>query len=249
MADIFHEIDEDLRRERFSRLWSRYGLYVVGLAVLIVIGVAAWRGYEWWKLRQDQAAGARFEAALQLATQGKPAEAEAAFAAIAKDGPAGYRMLARFRSAAELGATDPKAAVAAYDALAADASIGRLMQDVAQIRAGLLLVDTAPLADVEQRIKPLDTPEGAFRHSAREILGLAQYKAGDFKAATETFASALNDAQTPPGLRRVAELMRTLASGQLPPADAKPADAKPAETPAAPAVSTPAAPAAAPAVQ
>lgn len=235
MADIFHEIDEDLRRERFSRLWSRYGIYVIALAALIVVGVAGWRGYEWWKLQQDQAAGARFEAALQLAAQGKTAEAEAAFAEIAKDAPRGYRTLARFRAATELAATDPKAAIAAYDALATDASIGSLMQDAASVRAGLLMVDTTPLSEIEQRIKPLDTPEGAFRFSAREIIGLAQYKAGEFKAAADSFTSILNDGQTPPGLRQRAELLRTLASAQVPATPATAAgEAAPAAT--APAV-------------
>ena len=229
MADIFHEIDEDLRRERFNRLWTRYGAYVIGLAVLIVLAVAGWRGYEWWKLQRDQAAGAQFEAALQLAADGKTAEAEAAFQALEKDGTSGYRALARFRAATELAKTDAAKAVAEYDSLGKDPSIAPLMQNVAQVRAALLLVDTAPLADIEGRMKPLDTPEGAFRHSAREIIGLAQYKAGDFKAATDTFSAILNDGQTPPGLRRRAELMRTLAAASIP----VPAPAASATPPAA----------------
>ncbi len=245
MADIFNEIDEDLRRERFGRLWSRYGGVVIGLAVLIVVAVAGWRGYEWWKLQQDQAAGAQFEAAQKLASEGKTAEAEAAFAALEKDGTSGYRILARFRAADERAKTDAAAAVADYDALAKDPSISTLMQNVAQVRAALLLVDTAPLAEVEGRMKPLDTPEGAFRHSAREIIGLAQYKAGDYKAATETFTSILNDGQTPPGLRRRADLMRTLSASSMPapaPAAAAPASVPAAADPAvAPAVAPPAA--------
>ncbi|WGD30728.1 tetratricopeptide repeat protein [Ancylobacter sp. WKF20] len=232
MADIFHEIDEDLRRERFSRLWSRYGAYLIGLAVLIVLAVAGWRGYEWYRLQQAQQAGARFEAALLLATQGKTAEAETAFAALEKDAPAGYRTLSRFRAAIELSKTDAKAAIAEFDALAADAGVGRLMQDVAQVRAAMLLVDTAPLSEIESRVKPLDTPEGAFRHSARELIGLAQYKAGDYKAATDTFTAILNDGQSPPGLRRRAELMRTLASTQVAPAAAAAGTPAPAAAPA-----------------
>ncbi|MCJ8144157.1 tetratricopeptide repeat protein [Ancylobacter sp. A5.8] len=216
MADIFHEIDEDLRRERFSRIWSRYGLYIIGLAVLIVVAVAGWRGYEWWKLREDQASGARFEAAMQLAEQGKNAEAEAAFAALEKDGTSGYRLLARFRAATDLARTDRTAAIADYDAISGDGSVPGLMRDVATIRAALLLVDTAPLSEIEGRVKPLDTPDGAFRHSAREILGLAQYKAGDTEAASATFTAILGDPESPPGLRRRAELMRTLAAGGAP---------------------------------
>lgn len=237
MADIFHEIDEDLRRERFSRLWSRYGIYIIGLAVLIVVGVGAWRGYEWWKLKQDQASGAQFETALELSSEGKSAEAEAALATLEKDGSNGYRILARFRSAVELAKTDRAAAIKDYDALAVDSGIGHLMRDVAKVRAALLLVDTAPLADIEARMTPLDTPDGAFRHSAREIIGLAQYKAGDFKGAVATFDAIMNDSQTPPGLRRRAELMRALASGSIPAVAAAPAAAAPTE--AAPAAAMP----------
>ncbi|WP_018390301.1 tetratricopeptide repeat protein [Ancylobacter sp. FA202] len=252
MADIFNEIDEDLRRERFGRLWTRYGAYLIGFAVLIVVAVAGWRGYEWWRLQQDQAAGAQFEAAMKLSAEGKTTEAEAAFAALEKDGTRGYRILARFQAADELAKTDRATAVADYDALARDASISPLMQNVAQVRAALLLVDTAPLADIEGRMKPLDTPAGAFRHSARELIGLAQYKAGDYAGATTTFTTILGDGETPPGLRRRADLMRTLAASSLPvpapaasvaPVQTTPPAAEPAPAPAA---ASPEAPAAAP---
>ena len=245
MADIFHEIDEDLRRERFSRIWSRYGIYIIGLAVLIVVGVGAWRGYEWWQLKEQQASGAKFESGLELGTEGKNAEAEAAFAALEKDGTNGYRILSRFRSAVELAKTDRAAAIKDYDALALDAGIGHLMRDVAKVRAALLLVDTAPLADIEARMGPLNTSDGAFRHSAREIIGLSQYKAGNFKEAVATFDAIMNDSQTPPGLRRRAELMRALASGSIPApaAAAAPAVAPAAEPAAAPAAAPEAAPA------
>ena len=69
--------------------------------------------------------GAAFEAAVALAESGKQAEAQAAFSKLAKEGSSGYRMLARFREAAELAKTDPAAAVKAYDSLAADSGLGR----------------------------------------------------------------------------------------------------------------------------
>ena len=46
MADIFHEVDEEVRRERLQKLWDRYSIYLIALAVLIVAGIGAWRGYE-----------------------------------------------------------------------------------------------------------------------------------------------------------------------------------------------------------
>ena len=66
MADIFHEVDEEVRRERLKKLWDRYSIYLIGLAVLIVAGIGAWRGYEYWVAKKAAAAGAAFEAAMKL---------------------------------------------------------------------------------------------------------------------------------------------------------------------------------------
>ena len=46
MADIFHEVDEEVRRERLKKLWDRYSIYIIALAVLIVAAIGAWRAYE-----------------------------------------------------------------------------------------------------------------------------------------------------------------------------------------------------------
>ena len=91
VADIFHEVDEEVRREQLKKLWDRYSIYLIALAVLIVAGMAGWRGYEYWVAKKAAAAGAEFEAAITLNEEGKRAEAEAAFAKVAAEAPAGYR--------------------------------------------------------------------------------------------------------------------------------------------------------------
>ena len=48
MTDIFQEVEQDLRRERYKKAWDRYGIYVIAVAVLIVVGTAGWRGYLAW---------------------------------------------------------------------------------------------------------------------------------------------------------------------------------------------------------
>ena len=60
MADIFHEVDEEVRREQLKKLWERYSVYIIAAAVLIVVGIAAWRGYEYWVAKRAAAAGAAF---------------------------------------------------------------------------------------------------------------------------------------------------------------------------------------------
>ena len=34
---MFNEVDEDIRKERYQNLWSKYGKYVIGFLVLVVI--------------------------------------------------------------------------------------------------------------------------------------------------------------------------------------------------------------------
>jgi hypothetical protein len=210
VADIFHEVDEEVRRERLQKLWDRYGIYVIVLAVLFVTGVAVWRGYEWWQAKKAAAAGAAFEAALSLSDEGKHAEAEAAFAKVAAEAPAGYRILARLRAAAELAQVKPGDAVKAYDELAADNSLGATLRDLAAVRAGMLMVDTAPLAELQRRLDPISEPGRTFRHSARELLALSAWRNHDFTAARRYIDMIANDAESPPGSRARAEVLSAL---------------------------------------
>jgi hypothetical protein len=210
LADIFHEVDEEVRRERLQKLWDRYSIYLIALAVLIVAGIGGWRGYEYWQAKQAAEAGAKFEAALTLSEQGKHAEAEAAFAAIAAEAPVGYRVLARFRAAAELAQTKPADAVKAYDQIAADASLSETLQDLAALRAGMLLVDSAPLAELQKRLQPLTEPSRSFRASAREMLALSAWHNHDVTAARHYIDMMATDAETPPGARARAEVLSAL---------------------------------------
>jgi hypothetical protein len=212
VSDIFHEVDEEVRREQLKKLWDRYGHLIVGAAVVFVLAVAAWRGYEWYEAKKAAEAGAAYDAAAQLAVQGKHAEAETAFAQVATRGAGGYRVLARLREAEVLAARDPKAAVAIYDAIAADSSAGQLLQQVAAIRAGLLLVDTAPLDEMSRRLEPLAEPTAPFRNTARELLAMAAWRVGDAAAVKRWSEAVLNDPEAPAGIRARVGVLQALAS-------------------------------------
>ncbi len=226
MADIFREVDEDLRREQFKRLWDRYGTYVIGLAVLIVVATAGWRFYEYWQESRAQASGDRFVAALRLADDGKHAEASAALAELVNNGSGGYPVLAGFRAAAEKAAAgDDKSAIAEYDVTAARSGAPALIRDLARLRAALILVNTASLADLKTRIGDLAAVGNPWRHSAREILGLAAWRANDFAAARTYYEDIVNDQESPADLRQRADFMLSVLDARLgaPPAEPKPA--------------------------
>ena len=213
VSDIFREVDEEVRREQLKKLWDRYGNYVVAAAILLVAAVAAWRAYMWWEAKKAAETGAAFEAGTTLAEAGKRGEAEAAFAKIAADGTAGYRHLARMREAAEFAQSDAKAAIAAYDQIAADRAVGPVLQDLAALRAAALLIDTGALEEAQRRLEPLAANDRTFRHTAREFLVLAAWRAGDTAAAKRWFDLITTDAQTPAATRSRVEMLMALGAG------------------------------------
>ena len=211
MSDIFQEVDEEVRREQFRKLWERYGVFLIAACVLLVVAVGGWRTYEWWEAKKAAEVGTAFQAAMALSSEGKTKEAEDAFAKLAADGTASYRMLAKFREAAEVARRDPKAAVAIYDQLAADGSLGRVLQDLAALRAATILVDTAPYSEIAQRLEPLTATDRAFRHSARSMLALAAWRAKDATAMRKWSDMILADADTPSGTRGQIQMLLALA--------------------------------------
>jgi hypothetical protein len=211
VSDIFREVDEEVRREKLQQLWERHSNLIVAAALVVVLAVGGWRGYDWWEQKKAAESGQAFEAAVLLAEGGKQAEAQVAFAKLAQEGSGGYRVLARFREAAELAKTDPAAAVNAYAALAADSSLGVTLQDLAAVRGGLIMVDTAPLADLTARLEPLTAANRPFRHTAREILALGAWRAGDAAAAKRWFDLIATDTETPAGTRQRMDVLMTLS--------------------------------------
>ncbi|WP_454813957.1 tetratricopeptide repeat protein [Labrys neptuniae] len=216
MTDIFQEVSEDMRREKAQKLWSKYGNYVLGAALAVVVGVSGYVAYQHYQKQQAEATGARFQQAISLAQSGKTKEAAAALSTLVKDGSAGYQTLARFRLAAETASDKVEDGIKAYDALAADSSLGPVLQSLAKVRGGYLLVDTASYADLAGKIEPLTAANEPWRHSAREVLGLAAWKAKDLANASKWYQAVITDKDVPQALRQRAELMLQLIASDQP---------------------------------
>jgi hypothetical protein len=214
VSELFDEVDEEVRRDQLKKLWDRYSIYIVALAILIVAAVGGWRGYEYLEAQKAAEAGAAFDSALELADQNKHTEAQAAFDKLATTAPAGYRMLSRLRAAAEAATSDPKAGAKLYDEMAADRSIGAEQQDLARIRAAGLLLDSETYPNMLQRLEAASKPDATFRHTARELLALSAWRANDTTAARQWLDMIANDGETPAAMRSRAEALQAL----LPPA-------------------------------
>lgn len=212
VSEIFREVDEELRRENFAKLWARYGKYIIALAVLLVIATAAvtqWRRYQ---LHEREAEGARYLAALDLARQGKDQDAAQAFAALARQAGGGHATLARLEEGAlKERAGDLDGAVATYQALAADGSVDPIYRDVATLLAAQDGLAKGDPKAIIAKLAPLTSADNPWHPSALELTALAQLKAGDKTAARATYQRLADDLAAPQGLRaRAAEMLTAL---------------------------------------
>lgn len=215
MSDIFREVEEELQRQKLKQFWNRYGMLIVGAAVLIVVATLAYKGWEAYQVSTAADRGDRFIAALELSDQGDTQGARAAFDELISGG-SGYAVLARFRAASDLAAgTDAAGGLAGFDAIVADNGVDAFLRDVARIRAGYIAVDLEEFDAVSDRVSDLAVSGSPLRFSAREILGLAAWKSGNLSVASARFESLREDGETPPDLRQRVEVMLALVRSRL----------------------------------
>ena len=76
MADIFQEVDEEVRRDKAAEFWKKHQNLILGLAVLIVLASAGFRYWQYEKEKAEQAAGDQFQAAIAALQAGKAERSE-----------------------------------------------------------------------------------------------------------------------------------------------------------------------------
>lgn len=215
---FIREVNEELRSDQVRNAWKRYGTIVIGVAALIVLGTAGMRGYEYWETHNSSQSGDRFIAALRLASEGKNDEALSALGSIAENGTGSYPVLAKLRAASVQADKGDAAAVTSFSEIGKDNSAPAAIRDLARLRAGWLLIDTGTYDQVSAEVEVLTGETNALRNSAREALGLAAFKAGDFARAKQWFEAIGSDATAPRNVASRAQIMldNIAASGKAP---------------------------------
>ncbi|MBN8531394.1 MAG: tetratricopeptide repeat protein [Alphaproteobacteria bacterium] len=148
--DLIRELKEDIEREKWQRLWQRYGSALITVAALLVAAAGA---HAWWKQHQmslQETAGGLFQTAFSEAGDGKWKEAAGHFAELRAGKAEGYAALGALQEAAALEKLGKqKEAYDAYRKLAQDKSADIYVRNMAAIAlASKLSADEAvPLLD------------------------------------------------------------------------------------------------------
>lgn len=212
MADdnstFIREVNDDIRSDYMKALWKRFRFVIFGAAIGIVAVTAGLRGWQYWQETTAAKSGDVFLAALEKARTGETDAAHSEFQELERTGHGSYPVLARMRAATVLADKgDAAAAIAAFSSVGRDASQPVAIRDAARLRAAYLLIDNGSYQDVSAEVEVLAVPGNPARHSARDALGIAAFKAGELTQASQWFGEIAADNESPNGIKARADVM------------------------------------------
>lgn len=200
------EVNEELRRQQLKSIWDRFGVYIIGFAVLIILSVGGNEIINHLNNRVSQRESNAFDNALNLIEKGNDSAGLDQLIELTK-GKTGYKGLALFRLSSEsLTNGNYQEAVDYLKKASLDKTLTNNLRVFAKIKAGLILVDNGSFSEVDVLLKEVIESGGPFSFHAKEILALALIKNGRDLEAQEIFQEIANDASAPPVLARRAEI-------------------------------------------
>lgn len=216
-----------------ARTWLPIG---AGLLAVALVAALAWWGWQSYVTNQADKASAAYDRGMIALEANNPSGADAAFAEAVKTGNSAYKALALMQQAGiAVSANKTQDAVKLFDE-AAKVAGDPIIADAAAIKAAFLLMDTAPLADIQKRLEPLAADKRPLHAFAQEALAMAQLQNGKTAEARQAFVQLQLGQDVPDDIRQRAQAgVQAIDSGTAAglPAIVRAAIALPAAAPAA----------------
>lgn len=193
------EVNEEVRRDQLYAMMRRYG-WIAALAVILLVGGAAWQEYR--KAKTRAAAEAVGDSLLvALSTDDSEARVKALQAADVPAGTAGA--VQRMLLAGEMQLIDDTAgAIEQLDIVSASGDTPEIYRQIARFKSLTLQDGQDNVADRRLAFEAMAQPGNAMRLLASEQLALLDIEAGDVDAGLERYQAILSDAEAWPDLQR-----------------------------------------------
>lgn len=201
--EIFmREVDDAVREDDLRSFMQKYGLWVGGLLVVGLSGLAGWIFYS---NSLDEQSGIRSEeyvAAIDSVQQNNLDGAAAALDPLQNSEQEGYRAAAKLMKAnIALEKQDAKAAIAGYKEIAGDGDLPQPFRDLALVRQTVAEFDQLEPQQVVDRLKDLAVPGNPWFGSAGEMVAISYMNMDKSDLAGPLFAQMAKDDTVPQTIR------------------------------------------------
>jgi hypothetical protein len=212
VADLFQEIDEELRQDKASKLWSMYGKYIITVVIIVIGSVAGYRFWQHDQIAKGEKASVIYESAMALGSSGDMQGAIKLLSDPEVSETLGYLTLAKMQKANfALKIKDIEGAMLTFQTIKNDDAISSAIRELAHfnyISAGLK-AQAGPEEIVE--LDTLIQGNNPWRFMAKELRVSRALDNGNVTLATTLLSELVDDENTPSRLRgRMTELLKAL---------------------------------------
>lgn len=208
---FIEEVTEEVRKDQLYGYLRKYG-WIAATAIVLVVGTT---GYlEYTKARDTAAAQARGDA-IVAALQADGAQNQIQALSSLPDG--NTNVVVEFQKAAILADSgDVGGALAAYDAIASNASVSTIYSHLAALKAVMMRGADASADERRTALGPLANPGAPYRPLALEQLALVELQSGNREKAIEGYTTLLQEAGVSASLQQRALQMIVALGGEIP---------------------------------
>ena len=196
MSDVFQEVDEELREEKYKSIWRKFRYYVIGGLILFILGIAANAFWKDYNLKEINDRSEKFFTAIEMAQEDKVNAITLLekFANQEERNSEYNALIARFTEAAiRRSEKDFNGALLIYQSLE-DNNISNFYEDYAKLSSVEMLIALNNKKDAKLILDDLISNTSDLKYIAMEYLGYLEIDEGNFSKARTIFTNIADDA-------------------------------------------------------
>ena len=196
MSDVFQEVDEELREEKYKSIWRKFRYYLIGGLILFILGIAVNAFWKDYNLKEINERSERFFTAIEMAQEDKVNAITLLeeFANQEEKNSEYNALIARFTEAAiRRSEKDFNGALVIYQSLK-DNNISNFYEDYAKLSSVEMLIALNNKKDAKLILDDLISNTSDLKYIAMEYMGYLEIDEGNFSKAQTIFTNIADDA-------------------------------------------------------
>tara|TARA_B100000795_G_scaffold196842_1_gene150861 strand:- start:274 stop:915 length:642 start_codon:yes stop_codon:yes gene_type:complete len=213
MANIFNEVDEDIRKERYKNLWSNYGKYIIGFLILIVITFSLTQYFQAKNISDNKAILDLYYSAAEKIEKNQLDFANQELEIVYSEKNKTLAALSGFKlSETYLKNNQKEAALSLLEEITDNSSLETIYRELALYKYIMINFENININDIENKIASIGVNKKILNPYFQEIIGIKYLTIGSIKKANSIFTDLLFKEGTPFDLKMRLDKLIQIAS-------------------------------------